>query len=109
MKQALLILISMLILPCLAFSQQTDNQNVNQPKSKMVVIKKHVNTRSQNSTRSTYKYSSEYRIANGVPDDFPKYTDTGNHKLDCANYNNAKQQWIKNNPARFEKIKHLAL
>jgi len=110
MKSFLLIFASMLILPCIVFSQHTDNKDSgNKTKSKIVVVKKPIKTQSVNLSRYTYKYSSEYRIDNGVPDDFPKYIDTGNHKIDAANYYNAKQQWIRNNPEGFEKIKHLAL
>jgi len=41
--------------------------------------------------------------------DFPVYIDTGNEKQDEENYENRKQEWIKNNPERFKKIKHLSL
>ncbi len=50
-----------------------------------------------------------YLKANNVPDDFPRYHDTGNPKLDGARYHEAKQAWIKKNPKAFEKIKHLNL
>ena len=44
-----------------------------------------------------------------IPADFPKYIDTGNPKKDRADYHEAKQKWIKENPEAFEKIKHLHL
>jgi len=44
-----------------------------------------------------------------VPESFPHFVDTGNQKADEVVYFNAKQKWIKDNPAEFEKIKHLDL
>lgn len=53
--------------------------------------------------------TEEYLIQNNVPSDFPRYIDTGNPKQDCARYHEAKQDWIRNNPELYEKIKHLNL
>lgn len=53
--------------------------------------------------------TEEYLKINNVPDDFPRYIDTGNPKEDAARYHEAKQIWIRKNPDRFEKIKHLNL
>ena len=39
-----------------------------------------------------------------LPSDFPKYINTGNKKLDDANYDNAKQEWINNNPQRYKAL-----
>lgn len=44
-----------------------------------------------------------------IPESFPKYIDTGDPKQDEANYYEAKQKWIRENPEEFEKIKHLNL
>jgi len=44
-----------------------------------------------------------------LPSDFPIFKETGNPKQDLANFHDAKQAWIKANPERFEKIKHLNL
>ncbi len=55
------------------------------------------------------KHLEEYRKENNVPDDFPRYHDTGNPKKDLDTYYQAKQEWIKKNPEKFEKIKHLSL
>jgi len=44
-----------------------------------------------------------------LPADFPKYIDTGNKKQDLANFHEAKQKWIKENPERFKKIQKLNL
>jgi len=44
-----------------------------------------------------------------LPADFPKFIDTGNAKLDDNNFHKAKQKWIKENPIRFQEIKHLNL
>ena len=35
---------------------------------------------------------------------FPKYVNTGNKQLDDADYLNAKNLWIKNNPSKYEKL-----
>ncbi len=55
------------------------------------------------------KNLDDYRKKNNVPEDFPKFIDTGNPKKDLDNYYKAKQEWIRKNPERFEKIKHLNL
>lgn len=44
-----------------------------------------------------------------IPNDFPKYVDTGDSKQDKAKFHEAKQAWIQKYPNRFEKIKHLDL
>lgn len=49
-------------------------------------------------------YSELYNVY-----DFPQYFDSGNYKNDQDVYENAKQAWIKANPYKFEKIKHLSL
>ena len=41
--------------------------------------------------------------------DFPIYIDTGNEKQDEEIYEQRKKEWIKNNPKKFNKIKHLSL
>lgn len=99
-----------LLLPLLSFSQQTDNKALSKKnKTAVVVEKKQINSQAIHNEQLIDIYSDEYRNANGVPEDFPRYKDTGNPKLDKANYHDAKQLWIKNNPERFEKIKQLAL
>ena len=105
-----LVFVTILMLPFLSFSQQTDNKVLNK-KNKViaVAVKKQVNPQAIHNECPTYIYSDEYRNANGVPEDFPKYINTGNSKTDAAHYYQQKQLWIKNNPERFEKIKHLAL
>jgi len=44
-----------------------------------------------------------------LPTDFPVFIDTGNKKQDLANFHDAKQKWIKENPERFKKIQKLNL
>ena len=56
-----------------------------------------------------FKNMEQYRQENNVPDNFPRYKDTGNQKADLDKYYKAKQKWIKKNPERFEKIKTLNL
>lgn len=99
-----------LMLPLLSFSQKTVNKETNnKSESTAIVVKKQIQPLVVHSERPTYIYSDEYRNSNGVPEDFPKFVNTGNSKLDADTYYYAKQLWIKNNPERFEKIKHLAL
>lgn len=109
MKIQILIVV-LAILPFLGFSQQS---NVKIPgakkETKVVVIKKDHKNLQVHNQRPNYFYTEEYRIANGIPNDFPRYIETGNPKLDGENYYEAKQAWIKSNPDRFEKIKHLSL
>jgi len=106
----ILIFVTVFMLPLLSFSQQTVNKEPNKKsKSTAIVVNKQIKPLVIHSERPTYIYSDEYRNANGVPEDFPKYINTGNSKTDTAHYYQQKQLWIKNNPERFEKIKHLAL
>ena len=95
------------LLPFVAFSQQTELKK--QKKQIQVGVIKKSTLPQTKLQQSTYKYTNEYRTANGVPEDFPHFINTGNPKQDAENYHQAKQLWIKKNPARFEKIKHLAL
>jgi len=44
-----------------------------------------------------------------LPSDFPVFVNTGNKKQDLANFHNAKQKWIKENPERFKEIQKLNL
>lgn len=44
-----------------------------------------------------------------LPSDFPVYKNTGNVKSDSDAFHKAKQKWIKENPKRYEEIKHLNL
>lgn len=103
-------MLALFVLPFLAFSQQTGIKNPGKKKEiKVGVIKNTYKTQQVHTQRPAYKYSEEYRIANGIPDDFPRYINTGNPKPDADNYYMAKQLWIKNNPSRFEKLKDVAL
>jgi hypothetical protein len=105
-----LFILAFFIMPFLAFSQQIITTNPGVKKAtKVGVVKKTINTNKAHSQRPTYQYTEEYRIANGVPDDFPRFKNTGNPKQDADNYHQAKQLWIKNNPEKFEKIKAIAL
>ena len=109
MKIQLLIL-AFAILPVLTFAQKSIEKTVGLKKeTKVVVIKKQHNSQQTHNQRPTKIHSEEYRIANNIPSDFPRFIDTGNPKVDGENYFNAKQAWIKANPTRFEKIKHLSL
>ena len=44
-----------------------------------------------------------------LPEDFPVFKDTGNKKEDRKIFHEAKQEWIKNNPERFKKIRNYNL
>ncbi len=102
--------ILLLLFPFLLFSQnQEKTTTLTQSKNdKSVVVKK---TKANVETvKDVPNYpSEEYLKAHQVPDDFPRYKDTGNPKLDNARYHDEKQQWFQKNPDRFEKIKHLNL
>jgi len=55
------------------------------------------------------KYTEEYRKKHNIPEDFPKYIDTGDRKHDMNLYHERKQEWIKNNPELYNRIKHISL
>jgi nitrate/TMAO reductase-like tetraheme cytochrome c subunit len=92
------------------FAQQTKtNYKITPPTS--VKVKK-TEKKASNKYQSKIEYLKnleQYRKENNVPEDFPRFIDTGNPKNDLDNYYKAKQEWIKNNPEKFEKIKHLNL
>lgn len=97
-------------MPFVAFSQQTDSKKQVQKKQTTISVEnKQLQAEPTPVSESKAIDLELYRKTNNVPDDFPRYQDTGNPKIDESNYHDAKQEWIKNNPARFEKIKHLAL
>ncbi|NSW44213.1 MAG: hypothetical protein HPY79_00065 [Bacteroidales bacterium] len=88
---------------------QQDNHkfNTKNPTQKVIVKKVKVN---EKKTVIQPNYPTEaYLKAHNVPEDFPRYKDTGNPKLDGARYHDEKQAWIKKHPKEFEKIKHLNL
>jgi hypothetical protein len=89
------------LLPFVAFSQQIVD--------KKQIQKNQIQTEPNITSDSKVIDVEAYRKTNNVPEDFPRYIDTGNPKIDETNYHNAKQEWIRSNPDRFEKIKHLAL
>lgn len=112
MKKLISTAILIIFLSLVSYSQQVDKDNKeNSLQTSKKVQKK--STIKQLDIRviasSKYQHIEQYRIENNVPDDFPKYVDTGNPKVDNANYYEEKQKWIKKNPGRFEKIKHLNL
>ena len=105
-----ILLMACFLVPFVVFSQQNSGKDpVKKGATKVGVIKNSYQTQQTHSQRPNYKYSDEYRVANGIPDDFPRFVNTGNSKQDYNNYYLAKQLWINNNPTRFEKIKHLSL
>ncbi|OFY96108.1 MAG: hypothetical protein A3K10_16740 [Bacteroidetes bacterium RIFCSPLOWO2_12_FULL_31_6] len=42
---------------------------------------------------------------NNIPNNFPKYIDTGNKEYDNKIYKAKKEEWIKNHPEEYNKIK----
>ncbi len=113
MKKSLIILIGFFLLSGVIVAQDYDTYD-NSMKNRKVLVKKE--KKSETVTHDYLKEKieylknlDEYRRINGVPEDFPRFKDTGNPKADLDRYYQAKQEWIKNNPERFEKIKHLNL
>ena len=62
-------------------------------------------------TKKKKKYikfsSSEFRLKNNIPSDFPKYNDTGNLHSDTGNYDVALKAWIRNNKTKYSEIKEI--
>ena len=91
-------------------SSNTGDEKIVTPKGNTLVVKKRSNTESTKvREKETPGNTEKYRKENGVPEDFPKYKNTGNSKLDADRYYQAKQEWIKLHPVEFQKIKHLTL
>jgi len=103
-----LILLILFLLPFVAISQQTDPQGILPKKQDELKVFQKSDVQISTEIIQVDRYSNEYRISNNIPEDFPRYINTGNPKIDEAIYYDAKQEWIKKNPARFEKIKHIA-
>ena len=105
-----ILLMVCLLLPVVVFSQQTaEKSSILNKQTKVIDVKKHIQTQPTLVAKTETVNMESYRKANGVTDDFPRYRDTGNPKIDKANYHDAKQEWIKDHPVEFEKIKHLNL
>lgn len=68
--------------------QPVSSESSNQPKEEV---------RSQSS-----KENSSVRPE--LPNDFPKFVNTGNPKKDQEDYKIAKQNWIANNPERYKAL-----
>ncbi len=105
------IFVFLLILPVFIFGQQ-DQQNPQKIDKKIttqkVLVQKVKATEKKACVEQNYP-TEAYLKANNVPDNFPRFKDTGNPKLDRTRYSDEKQAWIKKHPQEFEKIKHLTL
>lgn len=74
-----------------------------QNKTTPMVQQTSVASTSQTSVATT---TSQTTVASSAQEElpgFPIYQDTGNKELDQANYATAKQEWIKNNQAIYDK------
>ena len=105
--------ISVLFFSFVGYGQQAQENTIT-PKSQLEtnVKQKQVSTAKvdvREKSMEKFKNMEQYRQDNNVPDDFPRYKDTGNPKTDLAKYQKAKEKWIKKNPEKFEKIKTLNL
>jgi hypothetical protein len=98
------------LFPFLVFSQNQEKTNgLDQERTNKSVVVKKTKANAETVKEVPNYPSEEYLKANNVPDDFPRYKNTGNSKLDNARYHDEKQAWIKKNPEAFEKIKQLSL
>lgn len=43
-------------------------------------------------------------VSKEIPEDYPKYKDTGNPKADEENYAQKKKEWIEKNPEKYKEI-----
>jgi|GEM_PF-2793017 len=113
MKNTVLIIISTLFLSSIGYSQQAQKNALTKESSIETNVKQKQVSIQKNDIREEsmekYKNMEQYRQEHNVPDDFPRYKDTGNRKMDLDRYYKAKQKWIKRNPERFELIKNLNL
>ncbi len=113
MKRTALIIIPILLLSSIGYSQQLqknafskNSQIETNIKQKQTSVQK---TDVSEQSMEKFENMEQYRQEHNVPDDFPRYKDTGNRKTDMDRYYKAKQNWIKKNPERFELIKNLNL
>jgi hypothetical protein len=113
----IIVLASMLVVSSVVFSQTNQNSNNKTLKGKKEVLKEDPNKKgcpscpkSDNEFGQTESIDINFEIKKlevVLPSDFPSYVDTGNPKQDLANFHEAKQEWIKNNPENLKKIKHI--
>lgn len=101
----------LLIFPVFLIGQnvQQNEQKINKKNQSQKVVVQKIKANEKKATIHPCYPTEEYLKSNNVPDDFPRYKDTGNPKLDGARYHDEKQAWIKKHPKEFEKIKHLNL
>jgi len=106
-----ILVFSLLFIPVLLLGQnvQLDNQKFNKKQQPQKVIVQKTKANEKTAVIQPNYPTDEYLKAHNVPEDFPRYKDTGNPKLDGARYHDEKQAWIKKHPKEFEKIKHLNL
>ena len=113
MKKTVFIVLSAFFLSFISYGQQVQENSV--PKKTQLetnVKQKQVSTSKvdiREKSMAKFKNMEQYRKEHNVPDDFPRYKDTGNPKIDLDRYYKAKQKWIKKNPEQFERIKTLNL
>jgi len=109
MKKILVIIFLYIPIFLLGQDVQQDNQKFYKKNQTPKIIVKKVKANEKKAVIQPNYPTDEYLKANNVPEDFPRYKDTGNPKLDGARYHDEKQAWIKKHPKEFEKIKHLNL
>jgi len=111
MRKAVFTVLSAFFLSFMSYGQQVQENTVSK-KTQLETNVKQVSTDKtdvKEKSITKFKNMEQYRQENNVPNDFPRYKDTGNPKADLDRYHKAKQKWIKKNPERFEKIKTLNL
>jgi hypothetical protein len=99
------VLLGLLLLASVSLFSQT---KTSQTKTSQIKTKKELTI---NSDLKVIKEQSKTSVMTQekLPSDFPLYKNTGDKKADGQAFHDAKQKWIKDNPERFEKIKHLNL
>ncbi len=114
MKKSVFVVVLVFFFSFVGYGQRTNNSSFKKSESLQtnIKVKKRPSVQSvdvREKSMEKFKNMEQYRKEHNVPEDFPRYIDTGNPKIDLVNYYNAKQKWIKKNPERFEKIKTLNL
>lgn len=108
MKTCMIVFLFALPFYMLGQNVQQNSEKFNKKTSQKVIVRQVKANEKKAEIQQNYP-TEEYLKANNVPNDFPRYKDTGNPKIDGARYHDEKQAWIKKNPKAFEKIKHLNL
>lgn len=82
-------------------SAQRESKSVIQSNERKVNTSQSLKVNLPDSYNSSNTESNRTHV---LPDDFPKFIDSGNPEADAADYKQRKLEWIENNPERYNEL-----